>query len=283
MKNLRTISLTVAAIATLGGTTLAVPAAQAAPQQPTASQAQATKDTFSDREWRLRLPGVSPSVYDIGWITIHRNGSVSGSDGCNNIFGSASVDATSGRITFTGVGTTRRACRFAAPTGNAYVKASALISELVDGTATYTVRGRTATVVSDEGTSSTWVTSMPVARTSASAVTNRDWHLSVEGISSEVANRAWIRIDSEGQLSGSNGCNRIFGRADLDAARGTITFGPIGSTMMACSHEDEQEGIDANTVEQLIGSLSETTATYIATGSRLIITTEAGDQLEFVR
>lgn len=113
METLRSLTLTAAVLASLGGTALAVPAAQAVPQQPVASQAQATNDTFSDREWRLRLPGVSPSVYDIGWITIHRNGSVRGSDGCNNIFGSASVDATSGRITFTGVGTTRRACRIA--------------------------------------------------------------------------------------------------------------------------------------------------------------------------
>ncbi|MGO4957156.1 META domain-containing protein [Luteococcus sp. Sow4_B9] len=283
MKNLRNISLTVAAIATLGGTALVAPTANATPQQAEAKQVKATSDSFSDREWRLRLPGVSPSVYDIGWITIHRNGSVSGSDGCNNFFGSASVDAASDTITFDGVGTTRRACRFTQPTGSAYVKASALMNELVDGTATFSVRGRTATVISDEGTSSTWVTSMPVARTSASAVTNRDWHLSVEGISPELANRAWIRIDSQGQLSGSNGCNRIFGKAAIDANKGTITFGALGSTMMACFHEDEQTSIDASTVEQLIGSLSETTATYIATGSRLIVTTEAGEKLEFVR
>jgi putative lipoprotein len=41
-----------------------------------------------------------------------------------------------------------------------------------------------------------------------------------------------LRIDADGKVSGSTGCNRYFGKAILDGA--TLRFGPLATTYRAC-------------------------------------------------
>jgi len=41
-----------------------------------------------------------------------------------------------------------------------------------------------------------------------------------------------LSIDANGRASGTGGCNRYFG--DVTHTEGTISFGPLGSTRMAC-------------------------------------------------
>jgi len=54
--------------------------------------------------------------------------------------------------------------------------------------------------------------------------------ISGQGIADGV--ESTLSIDANGRASGLGGCNRYFG--DVTFADGTIEFGPLGSTRMAC-------------------------------------------------
>ena len=57
-----------------------------------------------------------------------------------------------------------------------------------------------------------------------------------------------LEIASDGSVSGTGGCNRYFGKAEIDEA--SIAFGPLGSTKMACAPavmDQEQKFFDALT------------------------------------
>ncbi|WP_170265536.1 META domain-containing protein [Thiohalocapsa marina] len=65
-------------------------------------------------------------------------------------------------------------------------------------------------------------------------LTGREW--TVEDISGQgIIDRSHVTLlfDRNGALSGSGGCNRYHGQAQLTGER--LTIGPLGSTMMACS------------------------------------------------
>jgi heat shock protein HslJ len=64
----------------------------------------------------------------------------------------------------------------------------------------------------------------------------------------------------DGQVTGSGGCNRFFGGYTLDGS--TLTFGPAGSTMMACP-EDEMA------FEQVFLAVLEDVASYTVAGQQL--------------
>lgn len=49
-----------------------------------------------------------------------------------------------------------------------------------------------------------------------------------------------LNIENDGTFSGSDGCNRLSGRGQIDGNE--ITFGSIASTMMACEGVDEWLG-----------------------------------------
>lgn len=49
-----------------------------------------------------------------------------------------------------------------------------------------------------------------------------------------------LTIENDGAFSGTDGCNRLTGRGSIDGD--SITFGPIASTMMACTGVDEWLG-----------------------------------------
>lgn len=49
-----------------------------------------------------------------------------------------------------------------------------------------------------------------------------------------------LNIENDGTFSGSDGCNRLSGKGQIDGDE--ITFGPIASTMMACEGVDEWLG-----------------------------------------
>ncbi|WP_426625747.1 META domain-containing protein [Leifsonia sp. McL0607] len=49
-----------------------------------------------------------------------------------------------------------------------------------------------------------------------------------------------LTIENDGAFSGTDGCNRLTGRGSIDGD--SITFGPIASTMIACTGVDEWLG-----------------------------------------
>ncbi|QNE36351.1 META domain-containing protein [Leifsonia shinshuensis] len=57
---------------------------------------------------------------------------------------------------------------------------------------------------------------------------------------STAASQPNLTIENDGAFSGTDGCNRLTGKGSIDGD--TITFGPIASTMMACTGVDEWLG-----------------------------------------
>ncbi|MFV9505371.1 MAG: META domain-containing protein [Oscillochloridaceae bacterium umkhey_bin13] len=83
-----------------------------------------------------------------------------------------------------------------------------------------------------------------------------------------------IEFSSEGQVAGSAGCNRFFG--SFSGGEGSISFGPIGSTMMACSDELMQQ-------EMRVFQLLESAVSYSIADGTLTITTADSSTLVLVQ
>ncbi|WP_235900364.1 META domain-containing protein [Lolliginicoccus suaedae] len=85
---------------------------------------------------------------------------------------------------------------------------------------------------------------------------------------------ATLRIDEEGRVSGSAGCNNIMGSARVDGA--TVEFSPLATTRMSCSDEK-------NEVERaVLAVLSEGTVQVTIEADRLTVMGESGNGLEYV-
>ncbi len=71
-------------------------------------------------------------------------------------------------------------------------------------------------------------------------IKNIQWTLTYAGGREVTAALAYIEIDDNGKLTGSTGCNRMFGTANVNAQR--IEFAGIGSTKMMCKLPDGTVG-----------------------------------------
>jgi heat shock protein HslJ len=79
---------------------------------------------------------------------------------------------------------------------------------------------------------------------------------------STAAKQPNLTIQNDGAFSGTDGCNQLTGRGSIDGD--SITFGPIASTMMACTGVDEWLG---------------KAATGTAKGSALVVYDTSGNQI----
>ena len=87
-----------------------------------------------------------------------------------------------------------------------------------------------------------------------------------------VADTSWGKLDTRGEPSmtftkdggafGSDGCNVVNGKWTEE--KGTVTFGPLASTMMFC------EGVD---------TWLSTATTAVATGDKITFSDEAGKEI----
>lgn len=81
----------------------------------------------------------------------------------------------------------------------------------------------------------------------AMQLTGGEWVVeSVGGVIADGDRRARIGFAADGRVTGSGGCNRLMGRADIDGA--AITFGTIATTRMACASnvmDQERKLLDA--------------------------------------
>lgn len=67
-----------------------------------------------------------------------------------------------------------------------------------------------------------------------------EWRVeSIGGVGVGADSRASIAIAADGALSGSGGCNRLMGRADIKGE--TLTFAPVATTRMACAPDIMQQ------------------------------------------
>jgi heat shock protein HslJ len=66
-----------------------------------------------------------------------------------------------------------------------------------------------------------------------SALVGPTWHVvTIEGTKVLDGTQLTATFSADSRVSGSSGCNSYFGRAD--AKTGTLSVGPLASTMMAC-------------------------------------------------
>nr|WP_225443726.1 META domain-containing protein [Lolliginicoccus lacisalsi] len=85
---------------------------------------------------------------------------------------------------------------------------------------------------------------------------------------------ATLRIDEEGRVSGSAGCNNIMGSAQVDGS--AVEFSPLATTRMNCSDEK-------NEVERaVLAVLSAGTVRTTIEADRMTVMSESGDGLEYV-
>lgn len=85
---------------------------------------------------------------------------------------------------------------------------------------------------------------------------------------------ASLRIDEEGRVTGSAGCNGIMGSARVDGS--TVEFTPLATTRMACSEEKTE-------VESaVLAVLSAGTVEATIEADRLTVMGESGNGLEYV-
>jgi heat shock protein HslJ len=74
-----------------------------------------------------------------------------------------------------------------------------------------------------------------------------------------VSREAHLQFDASGQVSGSDGCNRITGRYQVKGD--TVTFGQMGGTQMAC--------INTGATDRAFRDALKNTTRFVRTGDRL--------------
>lgn len=103
-----------------------------------------------------------------------------------------------------------------------------------------------------------------------------EWRLqSIGGQPALPQPAATLAFPQAGQVAGQGACNRFFGTADIDRDR--VTFGPLGSTRMACpGGASEQESRYLTALQKA--------QRYEVQGDTLLIHSQGMDQpMRFVR
>jgi heat shock protein HslJ len=81
---------------------------------------------------------------------------------------------------------------------------------------------------------------MPTASSGPGSLVGPDWSLTtIAGKAVIEGTKLTASFSGEQLVSGSAGCNRYFGRAQVEAGR--LSVGPLGSTMMACGQDGVME------------------------------------------
>jgi len=186
-------------------------------------------------------------------------GRVHGSAGCNSYFGAYEVDGDS--LTVGPVGSTEMYC--AAPE-NVMDQETAYLAAL-QSAASYQIVGNQLQIANADG-----ATVLTFVMMQMTPLTGTTWQLAFylddDAFTSVLADTEITALfGDDGQLTGSAGCNSYFGSYEVDGE--TITFGPLGSTLMACP---EPAGI-----------MDQEMAYFTALGSTVAYRRE-GDELELI-
>jgi len=208
-------------------------------------------------EWTLTAIGDTPTAAD-SQLTIRfdEEGRVSGETGCNRFMGSYRLNELS--LTISQLASTRRACPSAALSQQeqAYLRALESVESYRAG------RGQLV-LITDSGQTLTF--------SAAVTLENTEWKLiRLNGAEVAAENRPTLIFGTNGQLSGSGGCNRYGGGFTREDQ--TLRVGPIFSTMMACSQP-------IMTQENAFLAALEAAATLRLANNQLIL---SGDGVELV-
>ena len=212
----------------------------------------ATDITVDDEPYQL----ADRSTIVIGF----KDGQVTANAGCNSLFGSATWD--DGTLNVDNLGGTEMGC------DQALMDQDVWLSELLSSQPTLEVDGDTVTLTS--GTTVITLTDKSVVQPDV-VLEGTAWTLesmgsagsdgAVSSVPSDVTST--LTINAEGQLELAPGCNT--GGAAAEVADGTITFGPVRLTKMAC------EG-SANEVERAVLAVVDGEVGYAIKGDQLTLT-----------
>ena len=159
---------------------------------------------------------------------ILEEGGVGGTGGCNSYFGSYTLDGDT--VTFGEIGSTLMAC--APPAGDVEAAYFANLASV----ATWFSDGGSLTMAGADGDPVLIFMPASMEPMPADGVQGMTWQLSeqaVDGGLTAVPEDVLVTLVLEaGNAGGNGGCNTYFASYEIDGA--SISFGPIGSTMMAC-------------------------------------------------
>lgn len=227
-------------------------------------------DPLANSNWTLvsytDANGAATPVAPNSEITLaFKDGGIAGSAGCNNYFGSYTVDGSN--LTFGMIGSTEMACMDGAITTqeSAYLAALSMVSQ-------YQLDGTNLVLTDKDGnTLLTFTAQIPVSLTGTvwQAIAVNNGREAVVGVLAEAPITAVFGED--GSLSGSGGCNNYNTTYTTDGNNITIN-GQIASTMMAC-----EEAV--STQEAAYLAALPQAATYTITGDRLELRSATGSLL----
>jgi heat shock protein HslJ len=196
-------------------------------------------------------------------LTFNKDGTVSGTSGCNGLGGDYSVEGD--KITFGEFVSTLIAC------DDPIMRQEDATHKVMSGTATYRIDGDTLTITNNatvlvftRGMPSTEPPSEPesligIWKLTAYGPANAPTP-AVEGVD------AGLTFSKDGTVSGSSGCNGLGG--DYTVEGDQITFGEFVSTLMACDDPIMRQ-------EEFAHKIMTGTATYTIEGDRLTITKDS--------
>ena len=222
--------LAAAALLTLGlvasGALAALGADEAASSEPLPT------DAIEGVTWQLQEQAVDGALAgvpdDVVVTLILEDGGVGGNGGCNSYFGSYTLDGDA--VTFGEIGSTLMAC--APPAGDVEAAYFANLASV----ATWSSDGGSLTMAGADGDPVLIFRPASMEPIPADGVQGITWQLSeqaVDGGLTAVPEDVLVTLVLEaGNAGGNGGCNTYFASYEIDGA--AISFGPIGSTMMAC-------------------------------------------------
>jgi heat shock protein HslJ len=224
---------------------------------------QATASDLADTSWTLTsLGGQLPLVGTTITLQFGADGSVSGSDGCNRFTTTYTTTGSSLRI--------RRPASTMMACPEAVANQANTFQSMLIAADEYEVRGNQLTLFEDSNVSATFVAA-------SQQLAGTQWQVTAynngrEAVTSPLlGSDLTVQFQEDGQVAGNAGCNDFFGA--FEASDGSITIGPLGSTMRACS---DPAGVMQQEAEFL--AALESAATYSVEGNFLEMRT-ADDQI----
>ncbi|MEN6343611.1 MAG: META domain-containing protein [Methanospirillum sp.] len=206
-------------------------------------------------------------------VTFSRDGSVTGTAGCNHF--TANYTVSGDRLSIGPTVSTLMACPV--PTG--LMDQEQRVFELFPLTAGYTISGSTLTLLDRSGNRIMTFDRAP--GTVSAPLVGTTWRLAgfadnATARSALAGPNATLLFSSDGRLSGTTGCNDVSGTYTTNG--NALSIGPLAVTERACA-----DSAAAARERDLLAALGVATA-YAIQGDRLIISDAAGSRtVEFVR
>ncbi len=216
--------------------------------------------------WILSELNGNPVASDANIILILENGTLSGSDGCNHLGGSYSVDEEKFNVGEDMVGTLM-ACE------EAIMQRAGEYTQALQNAATFKVVDAKLQLLDESDSVVAVFDAQSQELAGTSWLVNFVSTASEDGVVSSLDSQPveqTLAFDAEGKFNGNAGCNSYFGSYEVE--ENNLSLGAIGATKMACEE-------DAMQAESTYLSALEKAATYQITGQTLQIRDAEGNTL----